>query len=137
MEFKKASIKEIVNKEYQFKHSDSDKVEEFRFGMIYSEALLYLIRNLIEDKVLDEIASNVRSVEEKVRNLAAHDIVSLDSNDIKNRTKFTPVQIMDMIKKLFSYTNFSIKSEYWNSYEDMNEELKRRISDHREEESSC
>lgn len=131
------SIKEIVNKEYQFKHSDSDKVEEFRFGMIYSESLLYLIRNLIEDKILDEIASNVRRVEEKVRNLAAHDIVSLDSNDIKNRTKFTPVQIMDMIKKLFSYTNFSIKSEYWNSYEDMNEELKRRISDHREEESSC
>ena len=105
--------------------------------MIYSESLLYLIRNLIEDKILDEIASNVRRVEEKVRNLAAHDIVSLDSNAIKNRTKFTPVQIMDMIKKLFSYTNFSIKSEYWNSYEDMNEELKRRISEHREEEFSC
>ena len=42
-----------------------------------------------------------------------------------------------MIKILFSRTNFSIKKEDWNSYEDMNEELKRRISDHREEESSC
>ena len=76
-------------------------------------------------------------MEEKVRNLAAHDIVSLESNDIKMRTGFTPVQIMDMIKILFSRTNFSIKKEDWNSYEDMNEELKRRISDHREEESSC
>ena len=76
-------------------------------------------------------------MEEKVRNLAAHDIVSLESNDIKMRTGFTPVQIMDMIKRLFSYTNFSIKSEYWNSYEDMNEELKRRISEHREEDISC
>ena len=134
---KDISIKDIVNKEYQLKHSDSEKVEEFRFGMIYSEALLYLIKNLIDDTVLVETAYNIRSVEEKVRNLAAHDIVSLESNDIKMRTGFTPVQIMDMIKSLFSYTNFSIKSEYWNSYEDMNEELKRRISEHREEDISC
>ena len=69
--------------------------------------------------------------------MAAHDIVSLDSDYIEEKTEFTPVQIMDMIKILFSRTNFSIKKEDWNSYEDMNEELKRRISDHREEESSC
>ena len=69
--------------------------------------------------------------------MAAHDIVSLDSDYIREKTEFTPVQIMDMLKILFSRTNFSIKKEDWNSYEDMNEELKRRISDHREEESSC
>lgn len=130
---KDTSIKDIVNKEYRIKHSDSDEVEDFRFKMIYSETLLYLIKNLIDDEVLFNIVSNLRSVEEKVRNLAAHDIVTLDSNDIKNRTGFTPVQIMDKIKKLFNYTNFGIKPEYWNSYEDMNEELKRRISDHGED----
>jgi len=129
---KDTNIKDIVNKEYKIKHSDKDKVEEFRFGMIYSEALLYLIKNLIDDEVLFDIASNIRTVEEKVRNLAAHDIVALDSNDIKNRTGFTPVQIMDKLKKLFNYTNFGIKPEYWDSYDDMNEELKRLISDHGE-----
>ncbi|EGG91039.1 hypothetical protein HMPREF0491_02389 [Lachnospiraceae oral taxon 107 str. F0167] len=134
---KDTNIKDIVNKEYKIKHSDKDKVEEFRFGMIYSEALLYLIKNLIDDEVLFDIASNIRTVEEKVRNLAAHDIVALDSNDIKNRTGFTPVQIMDKIKKLFNYTNFGIKPEYWDSYDDMNKELKRRISEHREETTSC
>ena len=97
-----------------------------------NEALLYLLRNLADDTMLLDIANNLRSVEEKVRNLAAHDIVSLDGNDIKNRTGFTPSQIMDMIKKLFAYTNFGIKPEYWNSYEEMNRELKRRISDHAE-----
>ena len=92
---------------------------------------------MIDDEVLFDIASNIRTVEEKVRNLAAHDIVALDRNDIKNRTGFTPVQIMDKIKKLFNYTNFGIKPEYWDSYDDMNKELKRRISEHREETTSC
>jgi len=134
---KDVSIKEIVNKEYQIKHSDSGKVGEFKLNMIYSEALMYLIKNLIDDELLVETVSNIRAVEEDIRNLAAHDIVSLDSDYIREKTEFTPVQIMDMIKILFSRTNFSIKKEDWNSYEDMNEELKRRISDHREEESSC
>lgn len=134
---KDVSIKEIVNNEYQIKHSDNGKVGEFKLKMIYSEALMYLIKNLIDDKLLVETVSNIRAVEEDIRNLAAHDIVSLDSEYIKDKTEFTPVQIMDMIKRLFSYTNFSIKSEYWNSYEDMNEELKRRISEHREEDISC
>ena len=134
---KDVSIKEIVNKEYQIKHSDSGRSGEFKLSMIYSEALMYLIKNLIDDKLLVETVSNIRAVEEDIRNLAAHDIVSLDSDYIREKTEFTPVQIMDMIKILFSRTNFSIKKEDWNSYEDMNEELKRRISDHREEESSC
>ena len=134
---KDVSIKEIVNKEYQIKHSDSGKVGEFKLNMIYSEALMYLIKNLTDDELLVKTVSNIRAVEEDIRNLAAHDIVSLDSDYIEEKTEFTPVQIMDMIKILFSRTNFSIKKEDWNSYEDMNEELKRRISDHREEESSC
>lgn len=134
---KDVSIKEIVNKEYQIKHSDSGKVGEFKLNMIYSEALMYLIKNLIDDKLLVETVSNIRAVEEDIRNLAAHDIVSLDSDYIREKTEFTPVQIMDMLKILFSRTNFSIKKEDWNSYEDMNEELKRRISEHREEDISC
>ena len=134
---KDVSIKEIVNTEYQIKYSDNNKLGEFKLNMIYSEALMYLIRNLIDDELLVKTVSNTRAVEENIRNLAAHDIVSLDSDYIKDNTGFTPLQIMDMIKILFSRTNFSIKSEYWNSYDDMNEELKKRISDHREEESSC
>ena len=110
---------------------------DFKLNMIYSEALMYLIKNLIEDTLLVETVSKVRKVEEDIRNLAAHDIVSLDSDYIRKKTKSTPIEIMDMIKILFSRTNFSIKKEDWNSYENMNEELKRRISEHREEEFSC
>ena len=126
------SISEITDREYREKHSEDANLSRFNLSNVYSEALLYLLRNLADDTTLLDIANNLRSVEEKVRNLAAHDIVSLDGNDIKNRTGFTPSQIMDMIKKLFAYTNFGIKPEYWNSYEEMNRELKRRISDHAE-----
>ena len=126
------SISEITDREHREKHSEDANPSRFNLSNVYSEALLYLLRNLVDDTMLLDIANNLRSVEEKVRNLAAHDIVSLDGNDIKNRTGFTPSQIMDMIKKLFAYTNFGIKPEYWNSYEEMNRELKRRISDHAE-----
>ena len=128
------SIKNIVELGYRKSTGNNG---EYIWSFIKSAEFVYLIDNIIQDTELTKLVEDLRNIEKEVRNIAAHDIVSLDSNDIKVRTGFTPVQIMEMIKKLFSYTNFSIKSEYWNSYEDMNEELKRRISDHREEKSSC
>lgn len=131
------SIQDIVNKEYQLKNNYSNSEKKFELKMIYSEALLYLIKNIIDNTDLAETASNIRSVEANVRNLAAHDIVSLDEKNIEEKTEFTPEKIMGMIKKLFAYTSFGIKKEDWNSYEYMNQELKRRISEHREETTSC
>lgn len=129
------SIKEIIEEGFRAKKGitvGNDNGKEYKWNFVKSAEFVYLIEYIIKDEILSELVKDLRSVEEKVRNIAAHDIIALDANDIKNRTDFKPQEIIDMIKKLFFYTNFSIKPEYWNSYEAMNKELKRLIDDHGE-----
>lgn len=71
--------------------------------------------------------SNLRYVEEKIINTAAHDIVSVTEKRIEERTGFLPEKIIHMIQKLFSYTEIKIKKEYWNSYDSMNNEILKKI----------
>ena len=63
-----------------------------------------------------------------VRNLAAHQIISVTDETIRQRTGFTTTQIMDMIKRLFSYTGISVKKDYWDSYDQMNDLIIERMS---------
>ena len=65
----------------------------------------------------------VELAEEKIRNTAAHDIVSVTEITIKNRTGFSADKIMQMIQKLFIYTGIKIKKEYWDSYDQMNQAI--------------
>ena len=121
------SIKEIVNSAYGAKHNKDGRInpdKDFSLTYVKSEALVYLIEAVINDIKLSELVTNLRSVEEKVRNIAAHDIASIDDNYIKDKTGFSTKNVIDMIKSLFTYTDFNIKSEYWNSYEEMNKGLK-------------
>lgn len=59
-------------------------------------------------------------VEENIRNLAAHEIISVTDDTIKKKTGFTSKAIMDKIKQCFQHSGITIKKEYWNSYDDMN-----------------
>ena len=95
--------------------------DELKSDFIKSADLLSLIKVLLkENKDLVKLATKLRDIECGVRNIAAHEIIALDDNMIKERTGFDSLEIMKKIKKLFEYTNFNIKEEYWNSYEEMN-----------------
>ena len=59
-------------------------------------------------------------VETSVRNLAAHEVVSITNETIEELTGLTGSQIMDRIKDIFAYTGISVKTEYWDSYDNMN-----------------
>ena len=74
---------------------------------------------ICDQNVKDTITA-LRSVESNLRNLAAHQIVSVTDVTIKEETGYTGKQIMDMIKKSFAYAELSVKREQWESYEDMN-----------------
>ena len=93
----------------------------FSYGPVYSDHLNTLIQEFSSDARLKTLADNLRKMEISIRNLAAHNIVSITDEKIKNETGFTGKQIMDMIKSMFSYTDILVKKEYWNSYDDMNE----------------
>ena len=89
-------------------------------GNVGSAALLNAILSYSNDVSLNELVQEVRDVEDKVRNIAAHQIVSINEQMIRSRTGFTPQHIMNDIKRLFNYTSIRLKKEYWDAYESMN-----------------
>lgn len=111
-----------------FKEHYAKQNMEFSGGDIYSIHLKILIDALAEDAHLKELIKNIRSVEKNIRNLAAHEIVSVTEETIVALTGFSSEKIMAMIKELFNYTGISIRKEYWNSYDEMNTEILKRMS---------
>ena len=99
----------------------------FKLGDVYSVHIKALIEHFSTDIQLNELISNLRLVEEKIRNTAAHDIVSVTEKVIEERTGFSAEKIMKMIQKLFSYTGIKVKKEYWDSYDLMNQEILKKI----------
>ena len=90
---------------------------------ISSDHLIGIIDGKTNDSKLLLLVYRLRMVEERCRNLAAHEIVSITDKTIKDLTGYSPERISKMIRDLFLYTNARIKEEYWNSYDDMNELL--------------
>lgn len=101
--------------------------EQFTGKDIYSIHLKAIIDSFSQDEHLKQLVGNVREVEGSIRNLAAHEIVSVTEQEIKDITGFSPDAIMDMIKELFDYTGMSIKKNYWDSYDEMNSVILERL----------
>lgn len=100
----------------------------FKQGDVYSVHMKDLIEHFSLDAQLKELVCNLRLAEEKIRNTAAHDIVSVTEKTIENRTGFSATKIMQMIQKLFGYTGIKIKKEYWDSYDLMNKAILQNFS---------
>lgn len=103
-------VERILEKEYQ----------GFRYEDISSDHLCVLIQELGKDLNEKMIVKKLRSVEGSLRNLAAHQIISVTSITIQSQTGYTGKQIMEMLKKTFAFAEMGIKKEYWESYDDMN-----------------
>ncbi|WP_461880644.1 type III-A CRISPR-associated CARF protein Csm6, partial [Fusicatenibacter sp.] len=102
--------------------------QRFKGGDISSIHLKVLIETFSADEHLKRLVNDVRSVETNIRNLAAHEIVSVTEETILALTGFGSEKIMAMIKELFHYTGISVRKEYWNSYDEMNAEILKRMS---------
>ena len=70
-----------------------------------------------------KICKDLRNIEDKVRNTAAHQIVSITDEFIENKTGFNSEDIVKKLKKALEYCGINIKSEYWNSYLEMNKSI--------------
>lgn len=92
----------------------------FDYSWVRSDNLMHIIIALVDDNNLKNYCTNLRKVEFGIRNLAAHEIVAISDETIIKKTGFSGKQIMEMIKKLFHYTGANVKTEHWNSYNDMN-----------------
>ena len=67
-------------------------------------------------------------MEENLRNMVAHQMIPVTEKTILEKTGFTPKIIMEKLKDLYSRAYFPCTEEQWNSYEMMNKDLIKIIS---------
>lgn len=100
----------------------------FTYGNVYSIQLLKIIKCMSDNRELKNRCNEMREIEQRIRNIAAHQIVAITDKKIKELTRgikngqneYTLRKIMNLIEKLFEYTPLKVKQEYWDSFDDMN-----------------
>lgn len=92
----------------------------FKFGPVYSIHIAKLIENLSNDRVINERINSIIKIESQVRNVAAHEIVSVTDEWFKKNTGKTAAEIMKLIKDLFKSAGIKINGSNWSAYDDMN-----------------
>lgn len=100
-----------------------EKYKEFKESEVSSDNLMVIIEVLCKDFKIRKLAKELRNIESKIRNIAAHEIVSVTESVIikSNESKTTPREIYKMIKALINSIGFNISEKEWGSYDSMNE----------------
>ena len=104
----------------------------FNYGTVKSDHLKFLIQAYgknsgDKDLFLQSLVEVLRNVEENIRNMAAHEIVSITDDTVKAKTGMSGEKILEMIRKAMGYAGLQVTDEAWASYEKLNEEIIRRI----------
>ncbi len=75
-------------------------------------------------------AQEMRNVEEKIRNPAAHNIVAITEEQFEKEAGISSRKLLQYMMWMFKHTfpqHFSPEGEEWNSYDIMNDEIIRRL----------
>lgn len=96
-------------------------------GFVSTAQVGPLIKRFSEDANLADKISDIMKIEQNVRNLAAHDIVSVTSEWIYERIQFTPEQIFRIIQYLTAQAGIRAKDAYWESYDKMNQIIQKEL----------
>jgi len=88
---------------------------------IKSIDLLNIIKDKISDPQAVKLAEDIRSVEEQIRNIAAHQVVAMDDNYIYSETGVRTSEIVNKLKHLFQFACRNVDKDSWNSYDRMND----------------
>lgn len=100
----------------------------FSYDFVKSGDLVFLISELVKDKTCINIATDLRKIEEDIRNDTAHEIISVTDDVIKERTGYNSNEIFYKLKRMFDYTGIELKNEYWDSYDSMNDKIIKLIN---------
>lgn len=107
------------------KYLDSQFRFEFRDSPV-STSNLFLIIQYYHNNNSNAIFSKIeklRKFDEKVRNIAAHEIIGIDEEYVQKMVGNSFEQILDMIKYLFLQIFPKGKSNLWHDYDEMNQKL--------------
>ncbi|MDD3185224.1 MAG: hypothetical protein PHT76_07940 [Anaerostipes sp.] len=101
----------------------------FKEGPVYAVHFLPLFKEYCSNKKVSEIGEKLRKVEEKARNIAAHNICSVTEQWMKAKVGYTPVEIYKLLQEFINLLNFKIEKDDWNSYDRMNEIIIKKIQE--------
>lgn len=99
----------------------------FRLGIVYSSQVAKIICNRCNDVKLKQKVEEITKVEGKVRNPAAHDIISVTDDWILQETQKRASEILEILKYLVQKSGIHVKKEDWHSYDAMNEKIERYL----------
>ena len=112
----KLGLMQLLNDEYN---------GDFRLGPVYSGHIAKIIQKKCSDSVLVDKVNEIALIEGKVRNPAAHEIISVTDEWIRQETGRTAKDILALLKYLVVRSGISVKEEHWKSYDAMNEQIER------------
>ena len=109
---------EILNRKFN---------DGFRYGPVYSYHLNIIVQEKCSDTLMAQRVQELVNVEQKVRNLAAHSIVSATPEWVKERTGKSVDEIMWLIKYICEKVGIADGQESWRSYDWMNKKIIERL----------
>ena len=113
-----SEVLEILNRKF---------TDGFRFGPVYSYHLNTIVQAKCTDALMAQRVQELVNVEQKVRNLAAHSIVSATPEWVKERTGKTVDEIMEIIRYICEKVGIADSQESWRSYDRMNKKIIERL----------
>lgn len=100
----------------------------FNSTYISSELLCRLICHYSKDNNLTEKIKILNDIDGKsVRHIAAHTLTAITDEWLEEQAGYSSEQILDMIKDVVFISHINNKKELWNSYDDMNEMIKKAL----------
>ena len=90
---------------------------------VKSDHLVTILNEKTDDNFLKQLIEKLRTAEIKIRNEAAHDMVSITEDYIKERIGDSPRKLFNNTMKLFNYTDIKIPDDFFLSYDRMNKIL--------------
>lgn len=96
---------------------------EFKYGPVYSSQLNLIIQKKCEDELVAKRIGELAEVEKLVRNMAAHTIVAVTPEWIKERTGKSIDEIMWLIRYICEKVKINTRKENWDSYDNMNDSI--------------
>lgn len=133
-------IQRDKNRNNNVKEWDADKLKNstvlnalngafksFRSGIIYSAHLNAIIQQNCGNNVLKRRIQEMSDVERKIRNIAAHDIVSVTDKWVMQEAGLSIEKILEHICYICGMVKINTKEENWDSYDRMNQYIIERI----------
>lgn len=109
----------VLEAEYQ-ERAEGRSNRVFSFGPVYSDHLCILIYHYSVNESMKRLIQELRGVERKIRNMAAHQMVAITDEVILQQSGFRASQIMKKVRQLFHFVGIKLPKDLWDSYEAMN-----------------